>query len=238
MTLYLLYESAAGYAMFVKREFEETGETEEEVQAAIADVKKFGKMVTMQAWSPFTNAEDALEQVNAIAAGTATESLISFLEMNLPKKKKSYQLGVYDPELGKELSAQFSVTHGQNVKELMRGCRAHFHRLVKNLSDTDLDKARLGLGHSFSRNRMQLDPNRQDKPIINSIALLDNLDKNINTCAMRVREWYAWHFPEMTKIVTDNIVYAQVSRVVRVRDSFSPDNNKDKLVDACGSEED
>ena len=26
----------------------------------------------------------------------------------------------------------------------------------------DLDKARLGLGHAFSRNRMQLDPNRQD----------------------------------------------------------------------------
>jgi nucleolar protein 58 len=29
---------------------------------------------------------------------------------------------------------------------------------------------------------------------------------------MRVREWYGWHFPEMTKIVTDNIVYAKVVR--------------------------
>ena len=28
-------------------------------------------------------------------------------------------------------------------------------------------------------------------------------------------EWYAWHFPELTKIVTDNIAYAKVSRVVR-----------------------
>jgi len=237
MSLYLLYESAAGYAMFMKREFEETGETEEEVQAAIGDVKKFGKMVTMQAWAPFTNAEEALEQVNAIAAGTATESLLSFLEMNLPKKKKAYQLGVYDPELGKELSTQFSVTHGQSVRELLRGCRAHFHRLVKDLSETDLDKARLGLGHSFSRNRMQLDPNRQDKPIINCIALLDNLDKNINTFAMRVREWYAWHFPELTKIVTDNIAYAKVSRVVRVRDGYDASENAEALEEACGSED-
>jgi hypothetical protein len=28
--------------------------------------------------------------------------------------------------------------------------------------------------------------------------------------AMRVREWYGWHFPEMTKIVGDNIAYAKV----------------------------
>lgn len=28
---------------------------------------------------------------------------------------------------------------------------------------------------------------------------------------MRVREWYGWHFPEMGKIVNDNILYAKVS---------------------------
>jgi len=235
--LYLLYESAAGYSLFLRKEFEDAGETEEEVQASIQDPKKFAKMVVLAAWTPFVDAESALTEANAIASGAPTEMLTNFLEMNLPKKKKAYQLGVYDSELGKELSAQFSITHGQNVKELMRGCRAHFHRLVKNLSDTDLDKARLGLGHSFSRNRMQLDPNRQDKPIINCIALLDNLDKNINTFAMRVREWYAWHFPELTKIVTDNIAYAKVSKVIRVRDAYEGVAGDEALVEACGSED-
>ena len=28
-------------------------------------------------------------------------------------------------------------------------------------------------------------------------ALLDDLDKELNIYAMRVREWYGWHFPEM-----------------------------------------
>jgi nucleolar protein 58 len=46
-----------------------------------------------------------------------------------------------------------------------------------------------------------------------AIGLLDDLDKELNTYAMRVREWYGWHFPEMTKIVGDNIAYAKaVSR--------------------------
>ena len=44
-----------------------------------------------------------------------------------------------------------------------------------------------------------------------AIALLDELDKELNTYAMRVREWYGWHFPEMGKIVNDNILYAKVS---------------------------
>jgi len=236
MTLYLLFESAAGYALFLRKEFEETVETEAEVQESIQDAKKFAKMVSLAAWTPFKDAEEALNQVNAVAAGTATEALVNFLETNLPKKKKSYTLGVYDPELGKELGEQFSITHGTSVRELLRGCRMHFGRLVKDLKELDLEKARLGLGHSFSRSRMQFDPNRQDKPIINTISLLDSLDKNINTFAMRVREWYAWHFPELAKIVTDNVAYAKVARVVRVRDTYDKEREQE-LSDACGSEE-
>ena len=49
--------------------------------------------------------------------------------------------------------------------------------------------------------------------IVQAIALLDDLDKELNTYAMRVREWYGWHFPEMTKIVTDNIQYAETVRI-------------------------
>jgi len=36
------------------------------------------------------------------------------------------------------------------------------------------------------------------------------LDKELNTYAMRVKEWYGWHFPEMGKIVVDNLAYAKV----------------------------
>uniref|UniRef100_A0A804LRP6 NOSIC domain-containing protein n=2 Tax=Zea mays TaxID=4577 RepID=A0A804LRP6_MAIZE len=50
--------------------------------------------------------------------------------------------------------------------------------------------------------------------IIQDIGLLDDLDKELNTYAMRVREWYGWHFPELTKIVTDNIQYAKVVKMM------------------------
>ena len=51
--------------------------------------------------------------------------------------------------------------------------------------------------------------------------MLDDLDKELNTYAMRLREWYGWHFPELGKIVPDHQMYAKVQprlvweRVVR-----------------------
>jgi hypothetical protein len=42
--------------------------------------------------------------------------------------------------------------------------------------------------------------NKVDNMVIQAIALLDTLDKDINTFIMRVREWYSWHFPELIKV--------------------------------------
>ena len=72
----------------------------------------------------------------------------------------------------------------------------------------------MGLAHTFSRNKISLDVNRQDKPIIQSISLLELLDKDINTFSMRVKEWYSWHFPELARIVSDNHVFVQLVALI------------------------
>lgn len=43
--------------------------------------------------------------------------------------------------------------------------------------------------------------------IVQAISLLDDIDKELNNYIMRTREWYGWHFPELDKILTDNIAY-------------------------------
>lgn len=68
----------------------------------------------------------------------------------------------------------------------------------------------LGLSHSLARHKLKFSPDKIDTMIVQAIALLDDLDKELNTYAMRVKEWYGWHFPEMAKIVNDNIAYAKV----------------------------
>lgn len=68
------------------------------------------------------------------------------------------------------------------------------------LASVDLRRAQLGLAHSYSRAKVKFNVNKVDNMVIQAIALLDTLDKDINTFIMRVREWYSWHFPELVKV--------------------------------------
>ncbi len=67
-------------------------------------------------------------------------------------------------------------------------------------------------------------------------ALLDELDKELNTYAMRVREWYGWHFPEMGRIVVDNILYAKTVRKMGVRTHASTCDLSDVLPEEVEKE--
>jgi RNA processing factor Prp31 len=47
------------------------------------------------------------------------------------------------------------------------------------------------------------------------------MDKNINTFAMRLKEWFSWHFPELAKIITDNTIYAKLVHFIERRDNIN-----------------
>ena len=72
----------------------------------------------------------------------------------------------------------------------------------------------LGLAHGLSRYKLQFSVEKVDTMIMQAVALLDDLDKEVNNFMMRLREWYGWHFPELSKIVTDNHVYAKAVRKI------------------------
>ena len=55
------------------------------------------------------------------------------------------------------------------------------------LQPSDLEKAQLGLGHSYSRAKVKFNVNRVDNMVIQAIFLLDTLDKDVNSFSMRVR---------------------------------------------------
>ncbi|XP_007444019.1 nucleolar protein 56 [Python bivittatus] len=104
------------------------------------------------------------------------------------------------------------------------GIRLHFHSLIKGLTAQAASKAQLGLGHSYSRAKVKFNVNRVDNMIIQSISLLDQLDKDINTFSMRVREWYGYHFPELIKIVSDNYTYCRLAKLIGNRKELSEES--------------
>lgn len=53
--------------------------------------------------------------------------------------------------------------------------------------------------------------------IIQAVSLLEDLDKELNNYAMRLREWYGWHFPELGKIISDNTAYSKAVILIGMR---------------------
>lgn len=181
----------------------------------------------MISFCPFKSAIAALENINSISEGVVHQDLNDFLEANLPKPKKrpTFALGVADKNVGSVIADTFGISCQSSgiVPEVIRGIRMHASNLVEGLTRQGVDAAELSLGRSYSRAKVKFNVNRVDNMIIQSIALIDQLDKDINTFAMRLREWYSYHFPELIKLVNDNYLYAKLVKVIG--------NRKDKLDD-------
>ena len=215
----VLFEHASGYGLFKVKEFEEISALTSQVEASVNDPSKFNSVCSLIAFYPFKNAAEALANINAVSEGIPTDELKNFVQVNLPKKAKKATVGVLDPKLGGVLSEELGckVSHIGVVPELVRGVRMHFAKLVKGLTNAFTTKAQLGLGHSYSRAKVKFNVHKSDNMIIQVIALLDQLDKDVNTFAMRIREWYGYHFPELVKIVGDNLLYARCVKALKNR---------------------
>lgn len=223
--MFLLVELATGYTLFERIQSDEIAQ--EFDQESINDFAKFQKIVQLKSFAPFRSAAHALENCMDVSEGIMNDHLKAFLEMNLQKagKKAKVVLGVCDANLGGSIkdALEYDCQVNDLIREMIRGIRLHSAKLLTQLKDGDLSRAQLGLGHAYSRSKVKFNVNRVDNMVTQSIALLDQLDKDVNTFAMRVREWYGWHFPELVKIVTDNLMYAKLVKFIK---------NKSTLTDA------
>ena len=229
--LYILFESASGYALFECTGIDSIGN---KLYDITSNVTEFSNYIKLKAFQPFSSAEDALTQINSISEGEPTIELLNFIEHNLIKdnKKSKYELGVSEAKLGAAIGEVLSIKCKYNdiILELLRGIRLHISRYITILKSSDLYQAQLGLSHSYSRSKVKFNVHRVDNMIIQSIALLDQLDKDLNTFSMRVKEWYGWHYPELAKLVNDNYQYAQLCVLIKNRSNETIDALRDEML--------
>lgn len=196
------------------------------MQASLLDLERFGGVLKLAAFSPFKSAAHALENANDISEGVVSAHLAGFLQQNLGgKAARKPVLGVLDRQLAGNIRAATGIEcdgAGSVTAELARAIRFHGQKILgAYLRDpSDYVRSQLGLGHAYSRCKVKFNVNRSDNMIIQSICLLDQLDRDVNTFAMRVREWYSWHFPELARIVGDPHTFARLVRAIGNRASL------------------
>ncbi|KAK5095519.1 Nucleolar protein 58 [Exophiala xenobiotica] len=210
MTLLILTETSAGYALLKAKDKKLL--KRDDLGLELSDVEKICSELKLKQFQKFDSAAAALEEAAAIVEGKVTPKLSSML--NELKDEKKISLAVADPKLGNAIGKipglEIKAVADATTAELYRAIREHLPSLIPGLMPEDVKTMSLGLSHSLARHKLKFSPDKIDVMIVQAIGLLDDLDKELNTYAMRVKEWYGWHFPEMAKILNDNLAYAKV----------------------------
>ncbi|KAJ0100265.1 hypothetical protein Patl1_21123 [Pistacia atlantica] len=207
----VLFETPAGFALFKVLDEGKLSKVEGLCQE-FNSPESARKVVKLKAFSKFENTSEALQAATCILDSKPSKDLRKFLRAHCDGET----LGVADSKLGNAIKEKLKIecVHNNTVMELMRGVRSQLTELISGLAVQDLQPMSLGLSHSLSRYKLKFSSDKVDTMIIQAIGLLDDLDKELNTYAMRVREWYGWHFPELAKIIQDNIQYAKAVKMM------------------------
>ncbi|TMX03062.1 hypothetical protein EJD97_018459 [Solanum chilense] len=207
----VLFETPAGFALFKVLDEGKLSKVED-LSKEFTTSDSARKVVKLKAFSKFENTSEALSAATLLIDSKPSKGLRKFLKAHCDGET----LGIADSKLGNAIKEKLQIecVHNNVVMELMRGLRSQLTELISGLATQDLAPMSLGLSHSLSRYKLKFSPDKVDTMIVQAIGLLDDLDKELNTYAMRVREWYGWHFPELAKIVQDNILYAKAVKLM------------------------
>ena len=194
--------------------------------------------IELISFQPFQDTADAVAAITACQEGKVSSSLQQFLTKRIKKllKKSSPDystLAIADKTLAVNIKQDILSTTDNNNKmkvvnddktaEVFRGIRCYMNDLLGDtadgddttgtgLSSSDMHKMQLGLSHSLGRYKLKFSADKVDTMIIQAVGLLDELDKEINTYAMRVKvhtqfgvrlnEWHLYDFVSHSVIFT------------------------------------
>jgi len=203
----VLFETAAGYAVFKLLNESKLSETDN-LYKEFETPEKASKLLQLQHFSKFDDTTVALAAITGSVEGKIPKSLKKLLKKISGDAEET--MLVADAKLGNSIKEKFSINcvANNNVQDLMRLIRGQMESLIK-VPEKEVAAMRIGLAHSLSRYKLKFSPDKVDTMIVQAISLLDDLDKELNNYIMRCKEWYGWHFPELSKIIQDNVAYCK-----------------------------
>uniref|UniRef100_A0A3P8SQ29 Nucleolar protein 58 n=1 Tax=Amphiprion percula TaxID=161767 RepID=A0A3P8SQ29_AMPPE len=232
----VLFETAAGYAIFKVLD-ESKLQQVDNLYKEFETPEKANKIVKLKHFEKFQDTTEALAAATALVEGKIGKSLKKVLKKVVAKEAHE-QLAISDAKLGGVIKDKLDVScvHSPAVAELMRCIRSQMESLITGLPPREISAMSLGLAHSLSRYKLKFSPDKVDTMIVQAISLLDDLDKELNNYIMRCREWYGWHFPELGKVITDNLAYCKSVRKIGDRTNVAGSDLSDILPEEIEAE--
>ncbi|KAL5962463.1 Nucleolar protein 58 [Taenia solium] len=228
----LLFECAAGYAVF-KVNNEKKLQEVKDLAKEFENTEFMNRTIQLEKFVRFEDTKEALLAAADTIEGKISKKLKKLLKKLYVKEIRDDVLAVADKKLSQEIASKMNVSTlaDSSVQNLMRAVRTHMESLIPAIDESDLMRMRLGLAHSLDRYKLKCNPDKIDTMIVQAIGLLDELDKESNNYVMRCKEMYGWHFPELAKIVTNNMTYVQLVKRIGVRENAAKMDLTDLIPD-------
>ncbi|CAL4080447.1 unnamed protein product, partial [Meganyctiphanes norvegica] len=237
----VLFETAAGFAVFKLLDEKKLSKVENLFED-FETPEKANKVIQLVDFKKFADSADALQAGVALNEGKLCKPLKKLLKKVFAEEAQE-QLLVLDAKLGNSIKEKMGVSCVATSAgtELMRCIKSQVQALIPGLPEKDLSAMSLGLAHNLARYKLKFSPDKVDTMIVQAVSLLDDIDKELNNYVMRSREWYGWHFPELSKIITDNIAYIRAVLAMGTREkavvtdfsSILPEDVEEKVKEAA-----
>ncbi|TGJ81187.1 hypothetical protein E0Z10_g7580 [Xylaria hypoxylon] len=219
MPLFVLAETPAGYGLFKAKDKKLL--SRDDIAEQLSSSEAINSMLSLKKMVKFEDSAQALGEYSSLIEGKVTPLLQQLLDDIKEERKAS--LAVADPKLAAAINVlpelQITPVSDSSTHDLFRAIKTYLPELFPELEPDYLGNMALALSHSISRHKLKFSPDKVDIMIVQAIKLLDDLDKELNNYAMRVKEWYGWHFPEMDRILNDNLAYARVIIHMGIREN-------------------
>lgn len=183
--------------------------------------KDLDKVISLHHFEKFKSTTEAVNAAAALLDSKLGKRLKKTIKKSIVKQEVKDELAVADAKLGTKIKEKFNIecVSTNAVQELMSLIRNKVSELIPEWSDEDDMVMQLGTSHGIGRYKLKFSPDKVDTMIIQAVSLLDDLDKELNNYIMRCREWYGWHFPELSKLISDHITYVRTILSIGMRSS-------------------
>jgi len=164
-----------------------------------------GKLISVQMGTP---TEEHRSLIKELARRGVREVVLESGEMveAIAKDFKNVKFREKTPHLGGKILREKLAKIAEEI-----GCKNH-------------EKLAQEVGLLMTKIRLRKQSERRDRIIIQTIHILDEIDKFINILMGQIREWYSAHFPELDRLAPEHEDYLKLVGALGTRDKFTADN--------------
>lgn len=170
--------------------------------------------------------DEAVDEIMWIEREEVVPPLKQFAE----EIKNKYDKVIVDSEKVSRILYKSGINNVEvsSSKEVFKKAKLSFPNMLAEkgviTSTQEFWEYRQKFATELIRRHLRIFAKKRDLLAAQAIRAIDDLDKTYNLFAIRTREWYSVHFPELDQLIPDHQLFLELVEKLGVRENFTNEN--------------